>query len=55
MIAIPPQASELEYALQQAVFHHRAGRLSEAERLYRGILQVRPDDAGTNNALGIKA
>jgi Tetratricopeptide repeat len=53
MIAIPPQASELEYALQQAVFHHRAGRLSEAERLYRGILQVRPDDAGTNNALGV--
>ncbi len=53
MIAIPPQASELEAALQQALLHHRAGRLSEAERLYRGILQVRPDHAGTNNALGI--
>jgi hypothetical protein len=53
MMAIPPQALELEAALQQAVAHHRAGRLSEAERLYRGILQVRPDDAGTNNALGI--
>jgi hypothetical protein len=53
MMAIPPQASELEAALQQAVLHHQAGRLSEAERLYRGILQVRPDDPGTNNALGI--
>jgi Tfp pilus assembly protein PilF len=53
MIATPPQASELEAALQTAVLHHRAGRLAEAERLYRGILQVRPDHAPTNNNLGI--
>ena len=49
MIAPPPKASELEAALQAAVLHHRAGRLLEAEQLYRGILQVRPDHAPTNN------
>src|SRR5689334_10106259 len=48
-----PQASELEATLQQAVSHHRAGRLPEAERLYRGILQVVPDHPDVNNALGI--
>jgi Tetratricopeptide repeat len=49
----PQQASELNAALQQAMLHHRAGRLPEAERLYRGVLQVLPDHPGTNNALGI--
>ena len=52
MNAVPSQA-ELEAALQQAVAHHQAGRLSEAERLYRGILQVLPDHPVPNNALGI--
>ena len=31
----------LNSAFQEAVAHHRAGRLAEAERLYRGILAVR--------------
>jgi tetratricopeptide (TPR) repeat protein len=31
----------LNQSFQQAVEHHRAGRLAEAERLYRGILAVR--------------
>ncbi len=53
MIPIAPQASALEAALQQALLHHRAGRLAEAEELYRGILQVRPDHPGTNNNLGL--
>src|SRR5262245_12199559 len=53
MIAIPPRASELETTLQQAVLHHRSGRLVEAEKLYRGILRVKPEEAGIHNALGI--
>ncbi len=47
------QASELEAQLQLAVQHHRAGRLSEAQQLYRGILQVLPDHPVVNNSLGI--
>jgi Tfp pilus assembly protein PilF len=47
------QAAELDAALQQAVQHHRAGRPAEAERLYRGVLQARPDDPGVSNALAI--
>jgi Tfp pilus assembly protein PilF len=53
MTEIPSQASELETALQQAVSQHRAGRLPEAEKLYRHILQFRPDHPDINNALGI--
>src|SRR5262245_528903 len=48
-----PQAAELEAMLQTAVGHHRAGRLSEAERLYRDILQVLPDHPVVSNSLGI--
>ena len=52
MIAIDPQAS-LEAALQQALLHHRSGRLAEAEELYRGILQARPGHPGVSNNLGL--
>jgi hypothetical protein len=45
--------AELEAVLQQAIAHHRAGRLPEAERLYRSVLQFRPDHPDINNALGI--
>ena len=38
--------------LKKAVRHHRAGRLSEAENLYRAILADRPDDADANHNLG---
>jgi Family of unknown function (DUF6445) len=41
MTAIPPQIAQLRATLQQALHHHQAGRLAEAERLYRSILQVR--------------
>src|ERR1700688_4209590 len=50
-IATPPAA--LEAALQEALAHQRAGRLSEAERLYRSILQARPDHPGISNNLGL--
>ncbi len=53
MSAIPPQSSELDATLQQAVAYHRAGRLPEAESLYRRILQVLPDHPDVNNSLGI--
>lgn len=47
------QPSKLDAALQDAVRHHQAGRVSEAERLYRRILRDRPSHTGANNALGI--
>jgi Tetratricopeptide repeat len=53
MSSIPPQASELDAALQAAVQHHRAGRLSEAQRIYLDILRVVPDHPVVNNSLGI--
>ncbi len=53
MTMIAPQTAALEAALQQAFVHHRAGRLSEAERLYRSILQARPDHPGITNNLGL--
>ncbi|SRR6266446_9800028 len=50
MSTISPKAAKLEAAL---MLHHQAGRLSEAERLYRRILRDRPSHPGTNTALGI--
>ena len=52
MSANPSQA-ELEARLQLAVHHHRAGRLLEAQQLYRDILQYVPDHPVVNNSLGI--
>ena len=39
-----PQLEKTIAHLQEAVTHHRAGRLSEAERLYRRVLQTAPDN-----------
>src|ERR1700744_4585124 len=41
--------------LQQALTHHRARRLPEAERLYRAILQARPGHPEANHNLGVMA
>ena len=38
-----PEAASLEAQLNDAVEHHRAGRLFEAEEIYRRILAVDPD------------
>jgi Tfp pilus assembly protein PilF len=53
MFATAPPTTALEAVLQQAMLHHRAGRPAEAERLYRGILQARPDHPGISNNLGL--
>ena len=55
MTATTPQTLPLEVALRQAVAHHQAGRLQEAERLYRGILQAQPDHPDANHNLGVLA
>jgi hypothetical protein len=42
----------IQDALQQAIEHHQAGRLPEAERLYRAILQVQPNHPDAHHNLG---
>ena len=42
-------------ALQQGVEAHKAGKLQDAERLYRSILEVQPMHAGANHNLGVLA
>jgi Flp pilus assembly protein TadD len=49
--ATPPAA--LEATLQEALAFQRAGRLAEAERLYRSLLQARPNHPGISNNLGL--
>ncbi|MFA7241477.1 MAG: tetratricopeptide repeat protein, partial [Sulfuricellaceae bacterium] len=55
MSATTPQSAPLDAALQQAVAHHRAGGLQEAEQLYRAILQALPDQPDANHNLGVLA
>jgi len=45
----------VEQALQRAVTHHQAGRLQDAERLYRAILQAQPNHSDANHNLGVLA
>lgn len=54
MFAKPqPQTLSLDAALQQALAHHKEGRLQQAERLYRTILQARPELAEVNYNMGV--
>ncbi len=41
--------------LQQAIQHHRAGELPQAESLYRAILQTQPNHPDANHNLGVLA
>ena len=43
----------LPQTLQQARAYHRAGRLPEAEALYRAVLQTQPAHAEANHHLGL--
>ena len=45
----------LDAALQQAIAHHQAGRLHEAEQLYRAILQADPNQPDANHNIGVLA
>jgi Tetratricopeptide repeat len=53
MPTLAPEWAALEVMFQQALAQHRAGRLAEAEGLYRKILQMRPNHLGISNNLGI--
>ncbi len=39
--------------IEQALQHHHAGRLQEAENLYRQILSTTPDNAKALHKLGV--
>ena len=49
------QTQSFDGVLRQAVAHHQAGRLQEAERLYRSILQAYPEQADANHNMGLLA
>ena len=49
------QALSLEQAMQHAAQLHSAGRLQEAERVIRAILQAKPDHAQALHLLGLVA
>ena len=45
----------IDEALQQGVTAHKEGKLQEAERLYRAILQSQPAHPDANHNLGVLA
>ena len=45
----------IDQALQQGVAAHKGGKLQEAERLYRAILQSQPTHPDANHNLGVLA
>lgn len=53
MIAPSPNASTLQFALQEAGRQLQTGRLSEAEQICRSILREQPNHADANFLLGI--
>jgi protein O-GlcNAc transferase len=44
---------DIEQTLQQAITHHQAGQLDDAEQLYRSILQREPEHPDTNHNFGL--
>jgi predicted O-linked N-acetylglucosamine transferase (SPINDLY family) len=48
-----PEPGSAEAFLVQAATHHQAGRLAEAERLYRAVLERLPDSADAHHNLGV--
>jgi tetratricopeptide (TPR) repeat protein len=54
VVIVSPLLS-LPAVLQEAISHHRAGRLPEAEQGYRAILQAQPGQPDANHNLGVLA
>lgn len=50
---MPKLSIDLQRDLQTGLAHHRAGRLPEAEALYRKVLQQRPSQPDALNLLGV--
>ncbi len=50
-----PQIVTFDDALRMALEHHGAGRLAQAEAIYRQILNAAPDHVGALNFLGLLA
>jgi len=50
---MPPLSPDLQNLLDQALAHHQAGRLGEAEPLYRHIVMAQPDAVQALNLLGV--
>ena len=48
-------ANRSERALAAAMAHQRAGRLADAERLYRGVCEAEPENARAFHLLGVVA
>jgi protein O-GlcNAc transferase len=53
MSTTPP--AEVQPTFDLALQHHQAGRLADAEALYRQILALQPDHAGALHFLGVIA
>jgi thioredoxin-like negative regulator of GroEL len=45
----------VDQALQQGIAAHKEGKLQDAERLYRAILQAQPKHPDANHNLGVLA
>ena len=52
---MPDTQLSLDDAVKLAVQHHQAGRLQEAERYYRAILQAHPQHPDANHNVGVLA
>ncbi len=55
MTSVDSKTQALDAALQEALAHHQAGSLQQAEQLYRAILEVEPYQAESNHRLGLLA
>jgi predicted TPR repeat methyltransferase len=55
MTADLPRAPSADAVLKQALAQHQAGRLQQAEQLYRAILQAQPFHPEANHNLGVLA
>ena len=55
MTAITQESVSLDDAFQQAIILHQAGRLQQAEHIYRAILQVVPKQPDVLHNMGLLA